>query len=184
VFVNDRVLCVQLPPPSANATALPPEDETRTNRQAVEAHTSACGAGCHTSFINPAGFAFENFDVVGKYRSTDRGKPIDSTGTYPFTEPSGPTDLAAKATSWGSVQTTHTGAIDFSRQVATSSQANTCFASQWFKYVKARDIADVEVPLVNYYGAMSRAGALPVRDLVLDLVSSNDFFSRIDEATP
>ena len=30
--------------------------------------------------INPVGFAFENFDTVGKLRTMDNGKPVDTTG--------------------------------------------------------------------------------------------------------
>jgi hypothetical protein len=37
--------------------------------------------GCHT-VIDPLGFALENFDAVGGWRTTDEaGKPIDASGT-------------------------------------------------------------------------------------------------------
>ena len=40
-------------------------------------------AACH-SMIDPAGFALENFDAVGKWRDTDdTGKTIDATGELP-----------------------------------------------------------------------------------------------------
>lgn len=32
--------------------------------------------------INPLGFAFENFDAVGRFRKKEQGKPIDATGLY------------------------------------------------------------------------------------------------------
>jgi hypothetical protein len=186
VYVNTRVLCVSLPPPSPLATPLPPEDPTKTNRQLIEEHTGngTCGQGCHSTLINPAGFAFENFDVIGKYRTTDRGQPIDASGTYPFVEPPDVASLSQNPDTWPQVPTAHTSFGDFSEQVADSSQANDCYVAQWFQYIKARDAAPVEIPLLNYYGALSRAASLPVHDLVMDLVSSSDFLSRIDEASP
>jgi hypothetical protein len=40
-------------------------------------------AACH-SMIDPAGFALENFDAVGKWRDTDDSdKPVDATGELP-----------------------------------------------------------------------------------------------------
>ena len=33
--------------------------------------------------MDPAGFALENFDAVGRWRSIEEGRPIDSTGGLP-----------------------------------------------------------------------------------------------------
>ena len=48
VFVNQRVLCVELPPPDPKATALKDLDAGMTNRERVEATTGpgTCGEGC------------------------------------------------------------------------------------------------------------------------------------------
>src|SRR6185503_13315624 len=38
---------------------------------------------CHSS-IDPLGFALENFDAIGRWRSVDEGRlPIDASGTLP-----------------------------------------------------------------------------------------------------
>ena len=51
-----------------------------TMRRRMEAHraNSAC-AGCHR-MMDPIGFALENFDAVGKYRTTESGHAIDAAG--------------------------------------------------------------------------------------------------------
>jgi hypothetical protein len=41
----------------------------------------AC-AGCH-SRIDPLGFGLDNFDVIGRWRDDDAGKPVDSSGELP-----------------------------------------------------------------------------------------------------
>ena len=40
-----------------------------------------CGGGCHDAYINPLGFAFENFDGMGRVRSTDNDKPVDTSSS-------------------------------------------------------------------------------------------------------
>jgi len=74
------------PPPAApaNVPALEvsaPVDRPSTVREQLERHRAdpACAA-CH-DFIDPVGFALENFDVDGSWRDTTRdGLEIDSTG--------------------------------------------------------------------------------------------------------
>jgi len=74
------------PPPAAPANvpaleASAPVDRPSTVREQLERHRAdpACAA-CH-DFIDPVGFALENFDVDGSWRDTTReGLKIDSTG--------------------------------------------------------------------------------------------------------
>ena len=72
------------PPPGVNTTldeptggALPP-----TIRERLAKHrTNAVCSTCHSA-IDPPGFALENFDAIGAWRSTDEsGQPVDSTAT-------------------------------------------------------------------------------------------------------
>ncbi|HEY0962205.1 MAG TPA: DUF1592 domain-containing protein [Pseudomonadales bacterium] len=74
------------PPPAAPATvpaleASAPTDRPSTVREQLERHRAdpACSA-CH-NVIDPVGFALENFDVDGSWRTTTReGLPIDASG--------------------------------------------------------------------------------------------------------
>ena len=66
VFLRKGLLCEPVPPPPNNAAANPPElSGEMTTREVVEELTqqadTAC-AGCHSTLINPLGFATENFD--------------------------------------------------------------------------------------------------------------------------
>jgi len=54
--------------------------------------------GCHVT-INPLGFALENFDAVGRFRTTDAEKPINPVSDYVTSDGetvrlTGPRDLA------------------------------------------------------------------------------------------
>jgi hypothetical protein len=82
-WVLENLLGVQVPPPPANVPGLKEKGEggLGTLRQQMEAHRAnpAC-MGCH-SLMDPIGFALENFDGIGKWRTTENGNPIDPSGT-------------------------------------------------------------------------------------------------------
>jgi hypothetical protein len=68
------------PPPGVNTDLTPAEGEApKTLRARLEAHhTNPTCASCHNIF-EPMGFAMENLDAVGKWRTEDAGSPIDAT---------------------------------------------------------------------------------------------------------
>ncbi len=69
------------PPPGVDTDLAPVEGEAPTSLRArLEAHSiSPSCASCHTIF-EPMGFAMENFDAVGAWRTEDAGTTIDPTG--------------------------------------------------------------------------------------------------------
>lgn len=83
IFVARSVLGRALRPPPEAVAPLPAElhaSLTTRERVALQTKAEACQA-CHR-MINPLGFAFENFDAVGRFRQQEQGKPIDATGIY------------------------------------------------------------------------------------------------------
>jgi hypothetical protein len=48
----------------------------------AEHRTNAACASCHR-LIDPVGFGLEQFDAVGRRRTTDEGRPVDATGGLP-----------------------------------------------------------------------------------------------------
>jgi hypothetical protein len=82
-FVLSRFLGVEAPNPPANVPALA-EHRARpgTMRERMDEHklNPACGS-CHSLF-DPLGFALENFDPTGAWRTMDGGAAIDASGTF------------------------------------------------------------------------------------------------------
>jgi hypothetical protein len=71
------------PPPGVevNLEADPKAQKPNTLRERLELHrTQPVCASCH-KIMDPLGFSLENFDLVGKWRDTDGGMKIDSSGT-------------------------------------------------------------------------------------------------------
>jgi hypothetical protein len=70
-----------------------------TLRERMEAHrANAVCAGCH-KVMDPIGFSLENFDAIGRWRTSDEGAKIDPKGVlYNGMNVSGPQDLRAMLT--------------------------------------------------------------------------------------
>ena len=93
VFVAERLLGVDVPPPPANVPAIEPDIRGATTiRDQLARHRSdaSCGS-CHRA-IDPLGFALENFDPSGRWRerypAIEHGKkksgpPIDAADVLP-----------------------------------------------------------------------------------------------------
>ncbi len=98
-WLLDNLLGAPPPPPPPEVPELSEsEDEERpaTMRERMARHRAspACAA-CHAT-IDPLGFALENFDAVGRWRTSegDVGTPIDASGALPDGAPfDGPAEL-------------------------------------------------------------------------------------------
>ena len=85
-WVLEAILGTPPPPPPPDVPELTEAHEgeaPKTLRERLEQHRQnpAC-ASCHAR-IDPIGFGLENYDVLGRWRTEDAGKPIDATGELP-----------------------------------------------------------------------------------------------------
>jgi hypothetical protein len=86
-YVLENLLASPPPPPPPDVPSLVTEDETDgaplTMRAALSRHRAdpAC-AGCHVE-MDAIGFALENFDAIGQWRTRDAGEAIDAMSTLP-----------------------------------------------------------------------------------------------------
>ncbi len=84
-WILENILDSPVPPPPPNVPAL---DEAKIGaagsmRMQLEEHRkNPMCASCHDK-MDPLGFAFENFDAIGRWRTHDGKFPIDSSGTLP-----------------------------------------------------------------------------------------------------
>jgi hypothetical protein len=168
VHLNRHVLCVSVPPPPPNVNTMVPTSTMGpvTNRQVYEQLTAPQNCqGCHAGLINPIGFAFENFDNLGRFQSKEGTLPIDSAASYNFRE--GKRDFG--------------GAAELMRIIADGEQAHDCYAGQLFAYVYARDLREdspADKALVTEISRRSRQNA-SVKSLILDLIATDAFIHRL-----
>ena len=125
-------------PPAAppDLVLVPPEhDETRTTRQRFERHSeSPTCATCHAQ-IDPLGFAFEHYDGVGVYRSTDAGQPVDASGvlTTQSQDADGP----------------FADAPTFLARLASSQQAQECLRREFFRFMSMQSGEETEAAFLT-----------------------------------
>jgi hypothetical protein len=101
-YILENVLGTPPPPPPANVPLIDEAStgETVSLRQQMEKHRADPGcASCHSK-MDPLGFALENYNAIGKWRTNDGKFPVDATGTLPNGQKfNGPTEMRAVLTS-------------------------------------------------------------------------------------
>jgi len=98
-WILENLLGTPPPPPPADVPELTAAQNGQklSMREQMQAHRAnpVCAA-CHAR-MDPIGFALENYDAVGKWRTEDVGVPIDASGTLPdgtrFEGPAGLTQM-------------------------------------------------------------------------------------------
>jgi hypothetical protein len=166
IFILERLLCGTLPPPPADADLSEPATKAgtakKTNRQLFEERIqpAVCNA-CHTAF-QPLGYAFESYDAIGRYRTTDNGLPVDTRAQY-----------RTAVVDWQ-----FNDAIDLSQKLADSAPMQSCVARNWFAYAQGRDAGDADACRLQGLEATLAAAKGDVRELLVAMIKSNDFVYR------
>jgi hypothetical protein len=161
-WLLENLLGTPPPPPPANVPGLPAEPGAapKTMRERLEVHREnpAC-AGCH-ALIDPLGFALENFDAVGAWRTFDAGGAVDASGSLPDgTDLTGVADLRAALT-------------------ADPRVFSTTFVEKLMIYALGRGLTANDMPVVR--GILRKAAEDEYRfeSVVLGLVESPAFRMR------
>jgi hypothetical protein len=85
VALSSQLFCAEIPPPPPDLPMSPPngsDDLPVRERYTQLVEMPPCMA-CHALF-DPLGLGLENFDGLGRFRSTQGGKPIDTSIDDPF----------------------------------------------------------------------------------------------------
>jgi hypothetical protein len=163
LFVREALLCQSLPsPPEGAIIETPPLDPTLTTRERFAQHSvdPAC-AGCH-SLIDPVGFAFESYDGIGRFRETENGLAIDTSG-----------ELVSAADANGPI----TGALQLADRLVTSEFGQRCFITQLTRYALGH--TETEVDACGIGAATAEIGAdTSIRDVLLTIVTRPSFLRR------
>ncbi len=137
VLIRERLLCDELGTPPPNSFGkLPDLSGEKTTRELVESVTQVPGsscAGCHTTQINPLGFATENFDSLGRLRKTQdlydaNGKVLASKAL----------DTSSIPRVWMTDTTPSSGAQELTAMLVDSGKVEACFAREYIRYAAAR----------------------------------------------
>jgi hypothetical protein len=161
VQLAERLLCIEppLPPPDVPNPQPPAPGLTTRERYAVHG-AEPCAKSCHAIF-DPLGFAFENYDALGGWRSQDQGKNVDATGV-----------LSADG-----VEKPFKNAIELSAHIAQSKQVRDCMARQFVRYaLRRKEVAGDEPSIAAVQQVFRNQSDL--RELVVALTKTRIFTHR------
>ncbi len=152
------------PPDNIVIPPLPAPIAGQTNRERVNAHTGpgTCGETCHGYVINPVGFAFESFDTVGKARTTDNGKPVDTSGSFAFAD-------ATKS---------FKNAPELLTLMADAPQTHLTYAAHLAEFTLARDIREADRPFVTTLQQLSSTANSSIKQIVIATIKDPAFRTR------
>jgi len=177
VHLYRHVLCQPLPDPPANVDNTPPEPSDSSTpksvRQLFETKTSGDCQSCH-GLVNPLGFAFEGYDALGQFQTSESGE-LDGE---PFTVPVDSSATLAAGDLTGAVS----DAIELSRMLAESDMAHDCMVEAWFERALSREPSEGEACGLEPIKARFRESS-DLRELLLQLAAS-DSALYIEEDEP
>ena len=170
VFMVTRMLCLPIAAPPDGVPPLPATEPGQTNRERVAAHTEASAPcdQCHSTLINPHGFVFEGYDAIGAWRTTDNGKPVDSSATVFVDTP----------------PATVSGAIEMVELMAQSPGVHDCYARHWLEYTLGQNSDTSDSAVIGRLGDGSLVEQQSLQDLLVAMTASPFFLNRAAQELP
>ncbi len=162
-WVLDNLLCAPPPPPPPGVEGFPEEVmATGSIRDRLEAHqTNPVCASCHR-VMDPIGYALDNFDAIGKYRTEDKGFPIDSTGML-----------------FGDIP--FANAIDLTEALAEQPNVYRCIVEKLYAYSGRPPIRVDAIEHIEELTASFAASDYSLRELLVAVATHHSFTSRRGE---
>ena len=147
-----------------NVDARIPDDEHQTLRQRFGVVKEESCWRCHKK-MNPLGMPFEAYNHVGRWRATEKGKPVDTTGAIDSTDHSSPTQQVS-------------GVRPMMEALARSSLVRQSFIRHVFRYFMGRNemLSDSKT-LIEMDKAYVESGG-SFNELLVSLLTSDSFLYR------
>lgn len=167
-YILANILGTPPPPPPPNVPALPDLAEggapaSMRDRMAAHRRNPVC-ASCHVR-MDPLGFALENFDAIGRWRTTsEAGTPIDASASLP--------------------DGTRFEGVAGLRKLAVAHRADFArtFAEKLLMYATGRGLEYYDMPAVRQILRDAAAGDYRWSTIVLGIVKSPAFQMRRSES--
>jgi hypothetical protein len=164
LLILDSFLCAAPPPPPAGVNTTPPAFDPSTpmtTRQRMETeHALGSCASCHTE-MDSIGFAFENYDATGQWRTTDQGLPVDASSALTGTDVDG----------------SFVGAVALAQKLSQSQQVAECVSYQWLRYALGLDTSQVSLPAAQAIATIFKTANGAFSELLVAITRSDYFRS-------
>ncbi len=155
VFLIRYIFGRTLRPPNEAFTPLSPDlhpDLSTRERVSLQTSPDNCQV-CHTK-INGLGFGLENFDAVGRFRSQEKAKPVDSTGNY----------LARDGK-----EVSFSGPRELADYIVTSEDAHRAFVNRAFQHFVKQSAAAFGPETLDELTESFRQNHFNINDLIAEI---------------
>ena len=161
-WVLENLLAAPPPAPPPNVPALKETHDGHllTAREQLEMHRAnpAC-ASCHVR-MDPLGFALENYDAIGGWRTVDAGQAIDATAALP------------DGTRFAGLTGLRDHLLDHKDQFTEA------FTERLMTYALARGVVAADRPQIRAIARAAAADGYRIRTIVTGIVASDAFRLR------
>lgn len=166
-LVREAILCGVIAPPPPNIKfELPMPDPNSTARERFKEHATSACAGCH-NLMDPLGFGFENFDSVGRFRTTENGQPVDASGEIVGTD----------------IEGTFNGVTELTQRLVQSEDVKACYAKMWFRWASGRAETEEDACTIEKLGTTFSEANGNVKELLVALTQTDAFLYRTGGVT-
>lgn len=167
LFANSHLFCQQeLPLPRVDTTINVPENGTlREFMESIEAQPSC--SSCHI-FMNRLGYAFENFDAMGRFRTTE----LDSLGGSHPVDASAQTVALVDGTIFGDYQDARQWAAN---AASLETLVSRCWVDQVYRNAVGAEVEDAQDAVLASIDANFSSSGHRMKDMLLEFVSSPAF---------
>jgi hypothetical protein len=166
LLILNSFLCAAPPPPPAGVNTTPPAFDPSmptTTRQRMETqHALGSCAACHTQ-MDSIGFAFENYDALGQWRTQDSGLSVDASSNLAGTDVDG----------------TFVGAPALMQKLSQSEQVARCVSYQWLRYSLGLDKTQVDLAAAQAVADTFVATGGAFSELLVAIAKSDYFRSLV-----
>lgn len=174
-FMNSKILCREIPEPTADVFDEFPEFElAATDRETLETlHLGDEGSSCYACHValDPPGFAFENYDSLGRFRTTQENIPgnvadIDASGVLRVDNEDSP----------------YANAEELTNILAQSEQVRACFVRHAFEFAFSRyEETDDMCTLENIHTQLPEGGGT-IPEMFVEIAMRDSFFVLTPDA--
>jgi hypothetical protein len=152
-----------------DVTFVPATMPETTRDQFIDGHEQGVCAGCHKQ-MDWIGFASENYDGWGRYRTTDNGLPTDDTAII-YADPEGKDDDLTGLSGPGSLQ----------NFLAQSPDVTTCLERYWTYYAFGTSSWTQDACT---YGAISNEAnshGTTLQSILMAIIHAPNFTTRVQD---
>jgi hypothetical protein len=124
--------------------------------------------------MDPVGFTFEAYDGYGRFRDTEAGKPVDTSGGLPLMDEKGPIGFTVPMT----------GVSDLANYLSISEQTRACLANNlsYYAYGIANDnkwSSTEKVCTDHFIRQTARTSGNTLKSVITGILTAPHFTRRV-----